>query len=169
LTDDRSNDRADADFGSPASDSPSRGGLKALAARTAKRDAGDDHDGAFRGDEAANDRRFALVPVDAIARTALGAATPADVRARLAADAPIAIVVSVPGPDWVGDIRMALATITATARDLRLPAPRLTRAASALIMSCPGPSSATTPCGTRRRLCRRRTRRSATASPPCAI
>lgn len=116
MTDDR-NDRADAgaDFGSPASGSAPRGGLKALAARTAERDAGDDLDDAYPGDEAAIDRRFALAPVDAIARTALGAAMPADVRARLAADEPIALVVSVPGPDWADDIRMALATITATA------------------------------------------------------
>ncbi len=101
-----------------------RGSLKDLADKANPDDAGDDMDSLFvsvsvsapDGDDAPVDPiASGLPPVIAIARAALDAALPADLRARLAKGDAVAVVVSVPGPDWVDEIRMAVGHLTALA------------------------------------------------------
>jgi DNA polymerase III delta prime subunit len=91
----------------PAADRPRS--LKALADRTRRDDARRRHGGRHSDDDGWMRSR---TPSDAIADEALAAALPRDVLRRLLRGDPVALVVGVPGPDWVGPIADAIRTMS---------------------------------------------------------
>ncbi len=100
MTDDRK-DRLD----ESTSDAPRRS-LKALAQRTRDRD----HD---------DDWLKSRDPSDALAEESLAAALPSDVLRKLMRGDPVAVVIAVPAPDWVGPIARAIGALCGDADVIR--------------------------------------------------
>ena len=89
-----------------------------LASEEKSFDACTDDDDSFEDQATESCGEEMLTPVQAIANAALDTALPVDVRAHLEAGDPIAVVIAVPGPDWVEGIRGAVRTISRRAKTI---------------------------------------------------